>query len=155
MTELLEVGRIAKPHGLRGEVIVALSTDRLERLDDGAVLETERGPLTVVAATPHGHRWRVRFEGFDSREQADELHGLVLRAEPIEDDDAWFVHDMIGATVELADGTVVGECVAVIENPAYDMVELASGALVPLPFVETVEEGRIVIDPPEGLLDLP
>ncbi len=154
MTELLEVGRIAKPHGLRGEVIVALSTDRTERLDVGAVLQTDRGPLTVVAAQPHQHRWRVLFDGFHSREDADELHGLVLRAEAIEDDDAWFIHDMIGADVVLADGTVVGECVAVVENPAYDMVELGSGALVPLPFVTDVADGHITIEPPDGLLDL-
>ncbi len=154
MTEFLEVGRIAKPHGLRGEVIVALSTDRTERLDVGSVLETDRGPLTVVAAQPHQHRWRVFFEGFHTREEADALHGLVLRAEPIEDDDTWFVHDMIGAEVVLADGSVVGECVAVAENPAYDMIELGSGALIPLPFVVDVADGRITIDPPEGLLDL-
>lgn len=154
MTQLLEVGRIAKPHGLRGEVIVALSTDRTERLDAGSVLETDRGPLTVVAAHRHQNRWRVFFEGVASREEADELHGLVLRAERIDDDDAWFVHDMVGAAIVLADGTVVGECVAVVENPAYDMVEVDTGVLVPMPFVTDVADGRIVIEPPEGLLDL-
>lgn len=154
MTDLLEVGRIAKPLGLKGEVVVALSTDRTERLDPGSVLETDRGPLTVVAAHPHQNRWRVMFEGFSSREDADALHGLVLRAAPIEDDEAWFVHDLVGADVVLADGTAVGRCVAVVENPAYDMVELESGALVPVPFVVEVADGRIVIEPPDGLLDL-
>ena len=154
MTDLLEIGRIAKPLGLKGEVVVALSTDRTERLDPGSVLETDRGPLTVIAAHPHQHRWRVLFEGYHSREDADALHGLVLRAEPIEDDDAWFVHDLVGADVVLDDGTVVGRCVAVVENPAYDMIELESGALVPMPFVAEVADGRIVIEPPDGLLDL-
>lgn len=154
MTELLEIGRIAKPLGLKGEVVVALSTDRVERLDPGSVLETDRGPLTVVEAHPHQRRWRVMFEGFGSREDAEALHGLVLRAEPIEDDDTWFVHDLVDAEVVLGDGTVVGRCVAIVENPAYDMVELESGALVPMPFVTEVADGRIVIDPPEGLLDL-
>ena len=154
MTDLLEIGRIAKPLGLKGEVVVALSTDRTERLDPGSVLETDRGPLTVVAAHPHQHRWRVLFEGFQSREDADALHGLVLRAAPIEDDDAWFVHDLVGSEVVLTDGTVVGRCVAVVENPAYDMVELESGALIPMPFVAEVGDGRIVIEPPDGLLEL-
>lgn len=154
MTDLLEVGRIAKPLGLKGEVVVTLSTDRTERLDPGAVLDTDRGPLTVVSAHPHQRRWRVLFEGLHSREDADALHGLVLRAEPLEDDDAWFVHELIDADVVLADGTAVGRCVAVIENPAYDMVELESGVLVPMPFVTEVGDGRVVIDPPEGLLDL-
>ncbi len=158
MADLLEVGRIAKPHGLKGEVIVALSTDRTERLDVGSVLDTDRGPLTVVSAHPHQHRWRVFFEGYASREEADALHGLVLRAEAIDDADTWFVHDLIGADVVLADGTSLGPCVAVVENPAYDMLELTTGAMVPMPFVTDVDRdaapNRITIDPPEGLLDL-
>ena len=154
MADLLEIGAIAKPHGLKGEVIVSLVTDRTERLAAGSVLQTDQGPLTVVSAAPHGHRWRVRFEGLATREDADRLHGLVLRAEPIEDPDAWFVHDLIGCEVVTTDGRHVGECVSIIDNPAHDMVELDSGVLVPLPFVEEVEPGvRIVIDPPEGLLD--
>ena len=154
MDELLEVGRIAKPVGLKGEVVVALSTDRTERLDPGSVLETDRGPLTVVAAHPHQRRWRVSFEGFGSREEAEALHGLVLRAAPLDEDDAWFVHDLIDAEVVLTDGGAVGRCVAVVENPAYDLLELESGALVPMPFVTDVTGGRVTIDPPEGLLDL-
>ena len=154
MTELLEVGAVAKPHGLKGEVIVSLITDRTERLDPGSVLESDAGPLTVVSAAPHGHRWRVQFEGFASREDADRIHGVVLRAEPVEDPDEWFVHDLIGCEVVTTDGAVVGDCVSIVDNPAHDLVELDSGVLVPLPFVESVEPGvRIVIDPPEGLLD--
>ena len=153
-SDLLEIGAIAKPHGLKGEVIVSLVTDRTERLDPGTVLQTDKGPLTVVSAVPHQHRWRVRFEGFSTREEADVLHGLVLRAEPIDDPDTWFVHDLIGCEVVTVGGEAVGRCVSIIDNPAHDMVELESGALVPMPFVTEVEPGsRIVIDPPDGLLD--
>ncbi|WP_436795438.1 ribosome maturation factor RimM [Actinospongicola halichondriae] len=154
MTELLEVGRIAKPHGLRGEVIVSLTTDRTERLDAGSVLETDRGPLTVVSAVPHQHRWRVQFEGCASREDADALHGLVLRAEAIDDPDVWFIHELIGLDVVLEDGTVVGTCTAIAENPAYDMVEIDGSILVPMPFVTSVDDSSIAIAPPDGLLDL-
>lgn len=154
MADLLEVGRIAKPHGLRGEVIVSLSTDRTERLDPGSVLETDRGPLTVVRAAPHQHRWRVQFEGFGSREEVEPLHGLVLRATPIDDPDVWFVHDLVGCEVLLADGSPVGRCTAIVENPAYDMVEVDGAALVPMPFVVDVDDGVITIDPPDGLFDL-
>jgi 16S rRNA processing protein RimM len=150
---MLEVGTIAKPHGLKGEVIVRLLTDREDRLAPGSVLETDRGPLTVVEAHPHQHRWRVRFEGFASREDVEPLHGLVLRAEPVDDPDVWFVHELIGLPVVLADGTDVGTCVSIVDNPAHDMVELDDGRLVPLVFVLDVGEA-IVIDPPEGLLDL-
>ncbi|MCO8126987.1 ribosome maturation factor RimM [Acidimicrobiia bacterium EGI L10123] len=153
LPELLEVGTIAKPHGLKGEVIVALLTDREDRLAAGSVLQTDRGPLTVVEAHPHQHRWRVRFEGFATREDVDPLHGLVLRAEPVDDPDVWFVHELIGLPVVLTDGTEVGTCTAIIDNPAHDLVELDDGRLVPLPFV--VDVGDVIeIDPPEGLLDL-
>jgi 16S rRNA processing protein RimM len=154
ISELLEVGRVAKAHGLKGEVIVALSTDRDDRLSPGSVLDTDQGPLTVVEAHPHQHRWRVRFDGVASREDAEALHGLVLRAESVEDPDVWFVHDLVGKAVVLADGTEVGTCTSVVDNPAHDLLELDGGALVPLPFV--VEVGEVIeIDPPEGLLELP
>lgn len=117
------------------------------------MLETDRGPLTVVEAHPHQHRWRVRFEGFASREDVEPLHGLVLRAAPVDDPDVWFVHELIGLPVVLADGTEVGTCAAIVENPAHDLVELDDGRLVPLPFVVDVGDA-IEIDPPEGLLDL-
>lgn len=155
---MLEVGVISKPHGLKGEVIVSLTTDRTERLDPGSVLESDRGPLTVVRSSPHQHRWRVAFEGVATRDEADRLRGLVLRAEPLDDPDVWFVHELIGGEVRLGDGTLAGTCVSVVENPAYDMLELDSGVMVPMPFVVDADTAatptQITIDPPDGLLDL-
>ena len=149
---LLEVGRVAKPHGLQGDVVVELSTDRTERLDPGSVLDSDVGPLTVVRSQPHQRRWIVRFEGHDGRDAADALRGVVLRAEPIEDDDVWFVHELIGLDVVDVDGAPLGRCVAVVDNPAHDLLELESGGLVPLPFVTGVDE-VIRVAVPEGLLD--
>ena len=71
----------------------------------------------------------------------------------IEDDDALWVHELIGARVVEAAGTDRGVCVAVIDNPAHDLLELASGALVPVPFVVSFADGVITIDPPDGLFD--
>ena len=68
---LLEVGRISRPHGLRGEVVVALTTDRTERLTPGTALSTDKGVLVVRASRPHQDRWIVAFEGHGTREQAD------------------------------------------------------------------------------------
>ncbi len=152
MSQLLEVGRIAKAHGLKGEVVVELTTDRTERLEPGSVLDTDRGPLTVVQAAPHQRRWRVTFEGVESREDAEALHGVVLRAEPIDDPDVWFVHELVGADVVTEAGSPVGRCTAVVENPAHDLLEIDDELLVPLPFVVEVADGRIVIDPPDGLI---
>jgi 16S rRNA processing protein RimM len=152
---LLEVGRIGRPHGLRGEVVVKLTTDRNERLAPGSVLYTDAGELVVVAARPHQDRWIVSFEGRDRREAVDGLRGQILRAEALDDPDELWVHDLVGAEVVRAgSGDAVGTCVAVVANPASDLLELDSGALVPVVFVVDHAAGRVTIDPPDGLLDL-
>jgi 16S rRNA processing protein RimM len=155
---LLEVGRITKPHGVRGDVLVALSTDVTSRLDAGSVLETDRGPLTVRRAAPHQDRWIVAFEEISGRDEAERWRGVALRAEPLAEgeagDDVLWVHQLIGASVELTDGTVVGTITSVQANPASDLLVLDGGALVPVVFVTDHGEDRVVIDPPEGLLEL-
>src|SRR5690349_8892729 len=150
--DLLEVGRVAKPHGLRGEVVVALSTNRPERVAKGTVLHVDDGPLTITASRPHQHRWIVRFAGVDTREAADALHGQVLRAEPLEDPDALWVHELIGSVVVDQHGTEHGTVTAVEVNPASDLLVLDGGALVPLTFVVDRADGRITVDVPDGLL---
>ena len=152
---LLEVGRIGRPHGLRGEVVVLLTSDRAERLAPGAVLQTDGGPLVVERSRPHQDRHLVLFEGVVGREGAEALGGTVLRAEPIDDPDALWVHDLIGTPVEETDGTVRGTVVEVQENPASDLLVLDTGALVPVTFVVAHHPGdRVVVDPPAGLFDL-
>jgi 16S rRNA processing protein RimM len=150
----LEVGHIAKAHGIRGEVIVDLITDRLERLAPGAVLETIRGLLTVRSSAPHQHRWRVQFDGVSDRTAAEALHGLVLRAEPLADDsgELW-VHELIGCAVVSRDGTTHGTVASVEANAASDLLVLDDGRMVPIVFVDRVEDRVILIDPPPGLLD--
>ena len=150
---LLEVGRVAKPHGLRGEVVVALTTNRPERVAKGTVLHTDKGPLTITASRPHQHRYIVRFAGVDTREAADALHGLVLSAEPIEDPDALWVHELIGSVVVDQHGTEHGTVTSVEVNPASDLLVLDGGGLVPLTFVVDQGDGRITVDVPDGLLD--
>lgn len=153
---LLEVGRITKAFGLRGEVLVALSSDRASRLDPGSVLQTDRGPLTVVSSAPHHDRHIVQFEGLHDRTAAEGWRGVLLRAEPLDDEDAdvLWVHELVGAVVVLVDGTAVGTVTEVEANPAADLLVLDSGALVPVVFVTEHVPGRVTIDPPDGLFDL-
>lgn len=152
---MLVVGRITKAHGLRGEVVVDLLSTETERLAAGSVLDSARGPLTVVAARPHQDRWLVQLDGVASREAAEALRGTELRAEPLDDPDALWVHELVGAEVVEADGTVRGRVVAVVANPADDLLELDGGALVPVGFVTGRDEaGRVVVDAPDGLFDL-
>jgi 16S rRNA processing protein RimM len=156
---VLEVGQVVKPHGLKGEVIVAMVTNRPEeRLAPGFVLAGDRGDLTVRSATPHQGRWIVGFVGIDDRDQAEALRGTVLRAEPLsdadDDGDTLWVHELIGSEVVGVDGRSYGTVESVEANPASDLLVLPGGKLVPLVFVVTGPiGGRLVIDPPAGLLD--
>lgn len=150
---LLEVGRIVKPHGIRGEVIVELVTDRTERLAPGMVLHTSGADLRVVTATAHHHRWIVAFEGVLDRNQADALRDTVLKAEPLEDSGALWVHELIGAEVTDPSGSVLGTVTAIEANPASDLLILGTGGMIPLRFVLSHRAGHIVVDVPQGLLE--
>jgi 16S rRNA processing protein RimM len=150
---LLEVGRIARAHGLRGEVVVELVTDRAERVAPGAALSVNGVPLTVDASRPHQGRFIVAFAGVGDRSAAEALVGSVLSAEGIEDDEALWVHELIGSMVRETNGTERGRVVSVQANPAHDQLVLDSGALVPAVFVVSCSDGITLIDPPDGLFD--
>lgn len=147
---------MVRSHGLRGEVAVKLVTDRLERLDPGAVLYGPRGPLEVVTHRPHKEGFLVVFAGVVDREGADQLRGAVLSAPALDGPDApdvLWVHELIGTEVVDVDGDGHGHVVSVEANPASDLLVLDDGALVPLAFVVGTEPGRVVVDPPQGLFD--
>lgn len=151
---LLEIGRIGKAHGLRGEVTALITSDREERTSPGAVWELDRGPFTVKAIRPHQQRWIATLDGVNTREEAEALRSQVIRAPGIDDPEALWVHDLIGATVATPDGRTWGEVVTVLDNPADDLLELGDGTLIPVQFV-TDDSGlpdQVVVDPPEGLL---
>jgi 16S rRNA processing protein RimM len=157
--ELREVGRIGRAHGVRGDVYVSLITDRLQRVAPGARLLAGTQWLTVVQARPQQQqRWLVSFEGVADRNAAERLTNTVLLAEPLaddaDDDDALWVHQLIGSRVVDQDGVERGMCVAVIDNPAHDLLELDTGALVPVAFVVSYSDAVVTIDPPAGLFDL-
>ena len=151
---LLEIGHLRKAHGVRGQVNVQLASDRSERLVPGARWFARDGWLTVVTATPHQDRWLVTFREIHDRLGAQRYTNTPVYAEPLDDPDELWVHELIGTPVVETDGTPRGTCVAVVENPAADLLELDSGALVPVVFVTEHSSERIVIDPPAGLFEL-
>lgn len=161
---MLELGHVSKAHGLGGEVVISLITDRTgERMAPGAVLHigpsaAEARPFTVQSAKPYQAKWLVRFEGVGGREQADLLRAKKLFANPLSsdellDDDAVFVHELIGKRVVDQHGTDHGVVVSVIDNPAADLLELDDDQLVPLSFFESLDGDTVLVDVPEGLLD--
>jgi 16S rRNA processing protein RimM len=150
---VLEVGRIARAHGLKGQVSVELWTDRLERVAPGAVLLTDRGELTVRSSIAHQNRFLVSFAEITDRDEAERWRGVLLRAARLELDDVLWIDQLFGAEV-LDRGVPRGRVVSVEENPASDLLVLDTGALVPLAFVVSVEpHERIVVDAPEGLFE--
>ncbi len=151
------MGRILKAHGLAGEVVVALVTNRRERVEPGSVLHAGTRALEVwrsrpFSATGEG-RWIVTFRGVEGREAAEALRGAVLSAEPIDDPGGMWVHELIGAEVLDLAGTRYGVVEAVEANPASDLLVLSNGTLIPLTFVVEQRQGEITIDPPAGLTD--
>jgi 16S rRNA processing protein RimM len=125
---LLEIGYVVKAHGLQGEVVVGLITNRLDRLDAG-------------------QRLAVR------RKAAEALRGSLLLAPPVTDPDALYVHELIGSEVVEQDGTSHGIVVSVEANPASDLLVGEAGWLVPLRFVVERRGRQIVVDAPEGLFE--
>jgi len=163
---LLTVARIGRAHGLRGEVALDLRTDAPEdRFAAGTRLQTEpasAGPLTVARTRVQQGRWYVTFDEVADRTAAEALRGVELVAEEVADDeeDAWYPHELSGLRAEGVDGRVLGEIVGLEHLPAHDVLILREpdGARTLIPFVRAivpvvdVPGGRVVLDPPGGLL---
>jgi 16S rRNA processing protein RimM len=98
----------------------------------------------------------VRFEGIDDRDAAERIRGALLTAEPLPEPPAGevWVHDVIGAEVVDRAGAVLGRVTSVEANPAHDLLVIDTKVLVPMVFVVDQSPGRLVVDVPDGLLDL-
>jgi 16S rRNA processing protein RimM len=167
----LVVGRIVRPHGIRGEVVVEVTTDEpANRYVAGSVLATEpasAGPLAIEAVRPHQGRLIVAFDGVLDRNGAEDLRGVRLCVDsaevaPSEDPDEFHDFQLVGLAAVDQAGEALGEVVAVEHGPAADLLVLrrpgGGSALVPFvrAIVPTVDlaAGRLVLTPPEGLFDL-
>ena len=133
---------------------MTFSTDRDERHAPGAVLYADERTLVVETARPHQGRWLIRFAGVTDRDAAIALRGARLHAPPLDhDDDQLWVHELVGAELVDVAGHGHGHVVAVEANPAHDLLVLDDGTLVPVVFVVEHTAGRVVVDPPAGLLE--
>lgn len=152
---LLEVGRIGKPHGIRGDVFLSLTSDLAQRRSVGSELIIVEGAiqrtLTIATVRPQQERWVVHFEGVDDRNAVEKLTNKFLYAQPVKGAEGLWVHELIGSDVVDTLGTSWGPCTGVLHNPANDLLELASGVLVPILFVVSCIDGVTTINPPEGL----
>ena len=166
----LVVGRIGRAHGIGGEVSVDVRTDSPDlRFAVGSSLDTdppERGPLTVTRARWHSGRLLIAFEEVGDRTAAEALRGTLLVADsstspPAEEDEYWD-HELTGLDALTVSGEPLGQVVEVLHPPGSDIlaVRRPDGTEVLVPFVRAIvptvdiAAGRVVVDPPEGLLDL-
>ena len=169
----LVVGRVVKAHGIAGEVVVEVRTDDPnDRFAPGAVLRGRaKGGLersyTVEGVREHGGRLLIRLAGIGDRNAADELRGTVFVVDSanlpaIEDPDEFYDHELEGLRVVTVGDAPVGTVSEVLHTAAGELLAVKAGdgreILVPLvsAIVTSVsrESGTVVIDPPEGLLDL-
>lgn len=187
----LIVGRIGRPHGVRGEVTVDVRTDEPEeRFAVGSVLITDptaaarpaageqpaedqgelvRVPerLTVEAIRWHQGRPLITFEGVHDRDIAEALRGVLLCVDsadvsPPSDPDEFSDHQLVGLTAVSPAGETLGEVTRVDHAPTSDLLVLRrpEGRTALIPFVKAIVPevdlagGRVVVDPPAGLLDL-
>lgn len=166
------IGRLTKPHGVRGEMVLQVRTDEPERrFRVGSELQTDppdRGPLTLTAVRRHHGRYLVRLREVPDRAAAERLGGTVLVAEGdtsprLTDPDEYWDHHLVGLRVETPDGRGSGVVADVLHPSAGEGADLLvvradeDGREVLVPFVARfvprvdVEAGVVVIDPPEGL----
>ena len=168
------VGRIGKPHGIRGEVTVDVRTDEPERrFAPGATLRAvppaaaDRRPssLTVARARWHQSTLLVTFEEIADRNAAEAARGTVLHStiaadETPEDPEEFYEHQLVGLAAHDLGGTVIGEVTGLVHGAAHDLlaVRTPDGRSALVPFVTALvpevdlEGGRVVIADRPGLV---
>jgi 16S rRNA processing protein RimM len=165
----LQVARIGKPHGIRGEVTVQVLTDAPEdRFVPGTEFVVEpasAGPLTVSSARWNKDILLLGFAEIGSRNEAETLRGAKLFIETEEldedDDDGWYEHELVGLEARVG-SQVVGKVAALNTMPVQDLlvVTTPAGEEILIPFVEqivpevNIEEGFVLLTPPDGLFEL-
>jgi len=167
------VGRVLRPHGIQGDVVVEVLSDVPGRLDPGSRLIATRGSeqertLTVASSQAHKTGARVRFEGVAGRDGAEALRNLSLEVErsavPAAEPGTYYYYELLGCRCHDGErdlGTVVdleedgGGLLLIVESIGDEGAQR-----VPVPFVEKflrevdVARGRIVVDLPPGLLEV-
>jgi 16S rRNA processing protein RimM len=172
----LVVGHIAKAHGTRGELFIAPLTDSPDAVfargqelllgDDDGVLADDAPSLVVETVRPFKRGYLVAFEGVQGREGAESLARRYLllpaAALPEPEEGEVFYHELLGMRVETVAGEFAGTVREVFETEPHHLLEVVDGdghrRLIPFAarIVQSIDRPgrRLVIDPPEGLLDL-
>ncbi len=165
----LQVARIGKPHGIRGEVTVQVLTDAPgDRFVPGTEFIVEpaaAGPLTVLSARWNKDILLLAFEEIETRNEAETIRGakLFIETEEIDEDDdeGWYEHELEGLEVRVGEA-VVGKVTGLRTLPVQDLLVVTTpeGTEILIPFVEqivpevNVAEKFILVTPPPGLFEV-
>lgn len=165
----LQVARIGKPHGIRGEVTVQVLTDAPgDRFVPGTQFVVEpasAGPLTVESARWNKDILLLAFEEVETRNEAEALRGAKLYVETEEldedDDEGWYEHELVGLDVRVGD-QVVGKVSGLHTMPVQDLLVVTDrdGKEILIPFVEqivpevNVADKYVLVTPPAGLFEV-
>lgn len=156
----IEIGGIARAHGIRGEVVIVTHDPDSDTLGRIETIYIDGAPRKIEKARDTQRGWLVQLEGVATRNDAEALKGKQIEVdrEALElDEDDVLLADLIGCEVRLPDGTPWGT-VAAVEADIQDRLVIHQGdieRLLPLvdQFVTSIDlEARVVtVDPPEGL----
>jgi 16S rRNA processing protein RimM len=161
--ERLIVGRIAKAHGLNGEVAIEVVSDAPDRFASGARVFAGDRSLTVATSRAHQGRLLVRFDEVPDRSAAESLRGTELtipagEARALEDEWSFYPHQLVGFAVTDESGAPLGSMTRVDESPGADLWVVGAGngeVLVPavrdIVVAVDLEKKTIVLRPPDGL----
>lgn len=169
----LVVGRVIKPHGVTGELVVDVRTDDPDErfaVGNRLQLKPRQGPVREVqveSCRPHGGRLLVRLAGVADRDGADALRGHLFIVDSgdlpeLDDPDEFYDHELEGMAVRTVGGDEVGKLTEVLHTAAGELLSVRTpdGREVLVPFVSAIvtsvsrKDGIVEIDPPEGLLDV-
>ena len=165
---LVVVGRIGRPHGVRGAASIEVRTDEPDkRFAVGSHLITDTGlQLTIASATWHSGRLLLTFDGYDDRTAVEQLRNQMVsvdrpEGERPEDPEEFYDSDLEGCEVVDESGTALGVVEEVSHLPSQDLLVIRAPddreILIPFvsAFVPTIDiaSRRIIVTPPDGLLD--
>lgn len=170
--ERVEIGGVARAHGIRGEIVVVTHDPDSETLAEIESIFVGGIERRIRAARNTHKGWLVALDGVATRNDAEALQGAVVEVArsllSLEEDDI-LLDDLVGLETRLADGTIYGTVFAVDPSPFQDLLIIHAPATPPatgeverlLPLVDAfvtnidLDAGVITVEPPEGLPEVP
>lgn len=158
---LVRLGRVVKPHGIRGELVVEPEGDTLAGLAPGVELILAGREYALAGVRPHQGRLLVQLDGCRDRNLAEALRGASVEVAatvlPAPDENEWYADDLLGWELLEADGSRLGRVTAVLAGGVHDYLQLEDDALVPMvkDWLVAVEPGRrqLTMRLPAGLIE--